>query len=172
MTDNTNKKSKIKLDDLNKQLEEFRKQNEEYKNDLIRLQADFENHVKRVNKEKEELVNVANGNLIKELLVIIDDFETALQQVENENNKEGLILLHKKFFKILESQGLRQIESLGKKFDPYIHEVIKLIDSDKEENEIVEEIQKGYFLHNHVVRPSKVIISNGKKENNVTKEVN
>lgn len=159
------KGSKIKKKELEKQIEE-------YKNSLIRLQADFENYIKRTNKEKDEIIRLANSNLIKELLIVLDDFEQALQKTEDEENKEGLILLHKNFFKILENQGLKQIESLGKKFDPYTHEVIKSINSNKEENEVVEEVQKGYFLHDIILRPSRVIISNGKNENDVTKKAN
>jgi len=158
MKDTTNKKQKIKLEDL-------KKQNEEYRTTLVRLQADFENYIKRANKEKNEIIKLANGNLIKELLIILDDFENALQKTEDEKNKEGLMLSHKNFFKILENQGLKQIESLGKKFDPYLHEVIKSINSDKEENEIIEEVQKGYILHEVALRPSKVIISNGGNKN-------
>src|SRR3989344_6404934 len=171
MKDNINKKPKSELDNLKKQLEEFRKQNEEYKNDLIRLQADFENYIKSTNKEKENLKKIANGNIIRELLIILDEFETAIQKTENEKNKEGLMLLHKNFFKILENHGLKQIEALGKKLDPYIHEVIKLINSDKEENQVIEEIQKGYFLHNNVLRPSKVIISKKTPKKEVVQEV-
>ncbi|MEK6953052.1 MAG: nucleotide exchange factor GrpE [Nanoarchaeota archaeon] len=156
---------KSKINALKEQLEEQHKKLEEYKNNLIRLQADFENYIKRTNKEKSEMVRLANGNLIKEILIILDEFEMAIQKIEDEKNKEGLILLHKNFFKILENQGLKQIESLGKKLDPYIHEVIKSVNSDKEENHIIEEIQKGYFLHNSILRPSKVIISNGGNKN-------
>ncbi|MBI2499315.1 nucleotide exchange factor GrpE [Candidatus Woesearchaeota archaeon] len=162
---------KDKIDALKKKLDDKEIKLEEYKKNLIRLQADFENYIKRANKEKNEIIKLANGNLIRELLIILDDFEMAIQKIEDEKNKEGLMLLHKNFFKILENQGLKQIESLGKKLNPYLHEVIKSVNSDKEENEIIEEIQKGYVLHNGVLRPSKVIISKKTPKKEVVQEV-
>src|SRR3989338_8782510 len=92
MKDNINKKPKSELDNLKKQLEEIRKQNEEYKNDLIRLQADFENYIKRTNKEKENLKKIANGNFTKDGQVLVG--EPARRQAVS--NPEGTILKAKR----------------------------------------------------------------------------
>jgi len=155
----TKKQLQEKIENLEKELNEKTKLAEERLNQLKYLQADFDNYRKNFEKEKEKIIELANENLIKELIIILDDFEIALQSIENEKNKEGLSLLHKKFFKILESHGLKRIETLGKKFDPYYHEVIKKEKSDKEDGIILEEIQPGYMLKSKVIRHSKVKVA-------------
>ncbi|MEM3091329.1 MAG: nucleotide exchange factor GrpE [Candidatus Pacearchaeota archaeon] len=148
-----------KIKNLEKELEEKTKLAEERLNQIKYLQADFDNYRKNFDKEKEKIIELANENLIKELLVIIDDFERSLHSIENEKNKEGLMLLHKKFFKLLENYGLKKIESLGKKFDPYYHEALLKERSDKEDGIVLEEIQPGYLLKSKVIRHSKVKVS-------------
>lgn len=158
----TKKELKKKIENLQKELDEKTKFAEEKLNQLKYLQADFDNYRKNFEKEKEKIIELANENLIKELLVIIDDFERALQSLENEKNKEGLIMLHENFFKILENYGLKKIEALGKKFDPYYHEVLLKEKSDKEDGIILEEIQPGYMLKSKIIRHSKVKVADNK----------
>jgi len=147
---------------LEKELEEKTKLAEERLNQLKYLQADFDNYRKMLEREKEEIIKMANENLIRELLIIIDDFERVLQQMDNGKSKEGLMLLHRNFFKILQNHGLKQIEALGKKFDPYYHEVVLKEESDEEDGIILEELQKGFMLRSKVIRPSKVKIAENK----------
>ncbi len=142
-----------------KALEEKTKLAEDRLNQIKYLQADFDNYRKNFEKEKRSIIKLANENLIKELLVILDDFEKALKLIENETNKEGLAMLHAKFFKILQSNGLKEIESLGKKFDPNFHEALYKEVCDKEDGCIIEELQKGFMLESKVIRPSKVKIA-------------
>jgi len=162
------KTKKIKKD-LKKQVKEKNKITEDYLNDLKRLQADFENYIKRTNKEKEDLVKLATKNLVSRLVDILDDFERALSSLKKTDDKEeilkGVEMIFKQFHKILEEEGIKKIEAIGKKFDPYFHEIIKHSKSDEEEDTIIEEIQKGYALHEYVLRPSKVIISKEEKKN-------
>jgi molecular chaperone GrpE len=146
-------------EDLKKQLEEAKRLAEERLNQLKYLQADFDNYRKKFDKEKEQIIKLANENLIKELIAVLDDFESSIKLIENERNKEGIEILHKKFFKILEKHGLKQIESLGKKFDPNFHEALCKELSEHNEDEIIEEIQRGYLLCSKVLRASKVKIS-------------
>jgi len=148
-----------KVEKLQKELEEKINIAEERLNQLKYLQADFDNYRKNFEKEKEKIIELANENLIKELLIIVDDFERALQLIEDEKNKEGILLLHKTFFKILESHGLKKIESLGKKFDPYYHEAILKEESDKEDGFILEEIQPGYIFKSKIIRHPKVKVA-------------
>lgn len=150
---------KEKVETLKKELEEKTKLAEERLNQLKYLQADFDNYRKNFEKEKEKIIELANENLVKELLVVVDDFERALQSIENEKDKEGLIMLHKKFFKVLENQGLKKIEAVGKKFDPYHHEALSKEKSDKEDGVVLEEIQPGYVLKSKVIRHSKVKVA-------------
>lgn len=160
----TKKELQEKFDKLQKDLEEKTKLAEERLNQVKYMQADFDNYRKSFEKDKEKIIELANGNLIKELLVIVDDFERALHQIENEKNKEGLILLHKNFLTILENHGLKKIEALGKKFNPYIHEALLKEKSDKEDGIILEEIQSGYVLKSKVIRHSKVKVADNETE--------
>jgi molecular chaperone GrpE len=144
---------------LKEELEEKSKLSEDRLNQLKYLQADFDNYRKNFEKEKKDIIKLANENLIKEFLIILDDLERA--QKENENNK-GLSLLYKNFLKILEKNGLKQIESLGKKFNPNLHEVLMKEESEEDEGIILEEFQKGFMLKDKVIRPSKVKISGEK----------
>ncbi len=150
------KKSKEKL---KKELSEAKKLAETYLEQLKYLQADFDNYKKRVLREREEFIRQANENLIKELLVILDDFERCLASMKNKEDLKGLELIYKNFLKILKTFGLKKIEAVGKKFDPYYHEVLLKEKSDKEEGIILEEFQSGYLLNGKVIRHSKVKIS-------------
>ena len=156
----TEKEAVHKLEEeLKTQLEEKSKLSEDRLNQLKYLQADFDNYRKKFEKEKKDIIKLANENLIKEFLIVLDDLERA--QKENENNK-GLSLLYKNFLKILEKNGLKQIESLGKKFNPILHEVLTKEESEEDEGIILEEFQKGFMLKDKVIRPSKVKISGEK----------
>jgi len=127
---------------------------------LKHVQADFENYKKRVEKEKKEYMTFAKEELISRLLPLLDNFELAIQ---NKNNQEEFIkgteLIFAQFIDLLEKEGLSIIDTKDKKFDPYKHEALMAEESDKEENMILEEFQKGYTLNNKVVRPSRVKVS-------------
>jgi len=146
-------------------LEEQEKTIEEYTNILKRLQADFENYVKRTDKEKEEFANYSNHKLVSKLLNVVDDFEKALELTKN--NKEiadGLEIVYKQLNKLLQEEGVVQINAIGNKLDPFKHEVIDVINGN-EDDVVIEELQKGYIMKNKVLRPSKVrIIKSGGKE--------
>ena len=143
---------------------ELKNKIEEYENDLKRIQAEFENFQKRNEKEKNELLKYASHKLVIKLINIKEDFERAL---EHKNNQEelikGLELIKKEFDKILEDEEVGYIEVLNKKYDPFIHEVIEKIISDEEEGKIIEEIQKGYYYKDKIIKHPKVKISGGKE---------
>lgn len=153
-----------KNEDLAKQLDDAKKLAEERLSQLKYLHADFDNYRKKFEKEKESIIMLANESLITELIVVLDDFENSIKLVEDKKNREGIELLHKKFFDILARHGLKKIEALGKKFDPNFHEALYKELSKHEEDMIIEEIQKGYALKSKVIRPAKVKISRGNKE--------
>ncbi|MGC8817253.1 MAG: nucleotide exchange factor GrpE [Candidatus Hadarchaeum sp.] len=148
-----------KLIELQREMEEKAKLAEERLNQLKYLQADFENYRKSLDREREQIIELANEGLIKDLLVVLDDFERALGSMKEGKDKEGLRMLYKNFFKILEQRGLRPIEALGKKFDPYYHEAVLREKSDQEEGTVLEELQKGYMLKSKVIRHSKVKVA-------------
>lgn len=126
---------------------------------LQRLQAEFENYKKRVEKENIEFRKYAKAELIAKLLSILDNFELALQNKENkEEFVKGIELIYSQLFSLLENEGLKTIKAEGEKFNPEIHEALLTEKSDKE-NIILEELQKGYMLGDRVLRHTKVKVS-------------
>ena len=155
-------KLKGKTEELKKQLEDAKKLADERLNQLRYLQADFDNYRKRFDREKEQIISLANESLIKELIIVLDDFDAAIKLSAEGENKKGLATLKKKFFSILANQGLKEIEALGKKFNPEFHEVLCKELSEHDEDEIIEEIQKGYIFKLKVIKASKVKVSKKK----------
>lgn len=147
------------LEQVKKDLDEQTRLAEERLNRLKYLQADFDNYRKWSEKEKASIIALANENLIKDLLVILDDFEHALPSLGEEKNREGIMMIQKKMVKILRDYGLQPIDCVGRKFDPHLHEVICRERCNEESNTILEEISKGYQLKSKVIRPSKVKIA-------------
>jgi len=145
---------------------------QDYLDKLKRVQADFENYVKQTEKQKQEFIKYANKDLIIKLLGITDNLKHALNTINKTKTEDetvkGMMLIFNQLQKILDEEGLKPIESVGKKYDPYFHEIIKQVETNEENKEdgtILEEIQTGYFLHDIVLRPSKVIVSTGGKKN-------
>lgn len=147
------------LDQITKDLEKHVKLAEDRLNQLKYLQADFDNYRKWSEKDKAITIALANESLIKDLLVILDDFDLAMPSLEKEENKEGLQMIRKKMMKILSDYGLAPIECVGKKFDPNYHEVICREKCLEESNTILEDFSTGYQLKSKVIRPSKVKIA-------------
>jgi len=141
-------------EDLIKEQEEKISQ---YKDKMQRMQADFENYKKRSEKEKSEFVKYANEGLILKVLEAYEDLERALEVKEDKNLREGVELIYKKMTKILEDEGVEAIETEHQKFDPYKHEALMTENNeDYENNEIIQDLQKGYTLNSKVIRYSKV----------------
>lgn len=153
---------------LAKELKEKEESIKDYIDKLKRVQADFENYIKRTEKQRQEFARYANKNLLTKLLSIIDNFKHALKTIEKTETGcetiKGIKMIFDQLHRLLKEEGVRPIEAVGKKCDPYIHEVIKQSETDDEDGTILEEIQAGYFLHDLVLRPSKVIISTGGKK--------
>ncbi len=149
-------------------LEERLKEREEELNQMkdryLRLYAEFENYKRRVQKDKEELVKYALEPFVKDLLNVVDNLERALEHAENEDAvaalREGVELTLKEFRKILNKYEVREIEALGKPFDPFYHDAMSQIErEDVEDKTVVEEYRKGYMLKDKVIRPSLVGVS-------------
>ena len=136
---------------------QLEQQIQEYKDKLQRTQADFENFKKRSIKEKQEFVKYANEGLILKVLEAYEDLERALQVEKDEDLREGVELIYKKMDKILKDEGVEEIETEHQKFDPYKHEALLTENNDDyENNEIIQDLQKGYTLNSKVIRYSKV----------------
>ncbi len=131
-----------------------------------RTQADFINYKRRVEQEREEISKFANAMLIFSLLPILDDLERAFASVPPRLAKlswlDGVRLIERKLRANLEAQGLSEIKALGGPFDPKFHEAA--MHGKGKEGIVVEELQKGYKLHDRVIRPAMVVVGNGEEE--------
>ncbi|GAB2541479.1 nucleotide exchange factor GrpE [Spirosoma aerophilum] len=136
----------------------------ELKDKYLRLYADFENFRRRTAKEKLELINNANEGVLKALIPVVDDFERAMQSIENTNDvaalQEGVSLIYTKLFKTLEGKGLKPMVSKGQPFDADLHESVTQFPapSDDLKGKVIDEIEKGYYLNDKVIRFAKVIV--------------
>lgn len=138
---------------------------QEAKDKYVRLYADFENFRRRTAKEKIEQIKLANESLLKDLLPVLDDFERALKSFNEAEDKdaikEGVKLIQDKFGKTLANKGLKPMESsIGKVFDVEEHESIAQVpaQSDDQKGKVIDEIERGYYLHDKVVRFAKVVV--------------
>ena len=143
-------------------VEEFQQELSDLKDQYLRKQADFENFRKRMFREKEEAIKFANSNLILDLIPIIDDFERAIRSGEDSQNfssfHQGIELIEKQFIGMLDRKwGLKRFDSGGEDFDPERHEALLMEESDEVvKPKVVEDFQKGYMLHDRVLRHAKV----------------
>jgi molecular chaperone GrpE len=139
---------------------------------LLRVSADLENFKKRSAREMDELRRYANQALIKDLLPIVDNLELALKSSEASGKgadsklREGVELTRKEILKIFEKYNVKQIEALGEPFDPNYHEAVMREESDRfGENTVVNELQKGYLMHDRLIRPTMVVVATPKNNN-------
>lgn len=151
-------------EELQKQLEELRSQAEESHQRLLRAQADFDNFRRRTRQEKEELAKYASMKLIEQLLPVMDNFERAISSSKENKDFEALVkgidMVFRQFDQILGEEGLKPMETVGQPFNPDIHQAIMQVQSEEHaEGTIVEEVQKGYFLKDKVLRPALVKVS-------------
>jgi molecular chaperone GrpE len=136
------------------------------KDQYLRKQADFENFRKRIQREKQESIKYGNSGLLLDLVGIIDDFERAIKSSEDSRDFEafhsGIVLIEKQFTTLLENKwGLKRFDPTGQPFDPEKHEAIAMEDSSEHDVSVVLEVfQNGYMLHERVLRPPKVKVSN------------
>jgi molecular chaperone GrpE len=132
---------------------------------LLRRQAEFENYRRRMEREKTESYARARGEVLLELLPVVDNFERALSSLEKSETdaaglRHGIELIHKQFKDALTKFGLEPVESVGQVFDPHLHEAVTIEPTDEhEENTIIEEFQRGYKLGEKLLRPAKVKVA-------------
>jgi molecular chaperone GrpE len=131
---------------------------------LQRMQAEFDNYRKRTMNESAQYRLVANELLVRSLLPVVDNFELALaSHKEKSEFHKGMELIYAQLHDILESQGLKRIDSVGQRFNPHEHEALLTEETSGESNMVLEELQKGYTFHGKVLRHTKVKISKKKQ---------
>ena len=150
--------------DLPAQLEAERAKANDYLEQWRRAAADFANFKRRTEQDRAEMAKLFNEGFVKALLPVLDNFERALAAIpadlKTHSWVEGVSLTEKQLRAALEKEGLSAIEALGQKFDPNLHEAVAHDISDEhEEDSVIEEYQKGYKLHDRVIRPSMVKVS-------------
>ena len=172
MTEHTNTTAELEgrvqaleqeLEGLDARLAEAETKRDEYLDDLRRVAADFDNFRKRVAREQESIVSRAGERLVRELLPVLDDLERALEAAaEHEEAKleEGVRLVERRLREVLTGAGLVEIPTEGR-FDPHVHEALLSQPAEADEGTIIQVLQKGYELGDHVIRPARVVISDG-----------
>jgi molecular chaperone GrpE len=162
------------VDALKKKVDEKEKEAKENYDRLLRAVADLENYKKRAAREKEEWVKFANEDLIKAILPAIDNLERAVDHSEKVVDVQGLVeglkLTIQQLLQALGKFGLSSVESVGKPFDPAVHEAMLVVQTDEcEPNYVVQEFQKGYVLNDRLIRPATVSVSKSfDQENQMT----
>lgn len=149
---------KVSIDGLKKLV----KEKEEISNQYLRLQADFINYKNRVEKEKENLYSHASEDLLCTLLPVLDNFERALESVENTDDSfyKGMEMIYDQFDKALKEIGLEEINAIHEKFDPnYHHAALQEESEEYDEGIVLDVFQKGYIFKDKVIRPSMVKVS-------------
>lgn len=146
------------------ELEQLRKEADENHQRYLRTQADFDNFRRRARQEKEDLAKYASQKLVESLVPIVDNFDRAIQASKDTQDFDGLVkgidMVFRQFEGVLQTEGVKQIESVGLPFNPEFHQAVLQVESDEyEEGIVVEELQKGYMLNDRVIRPAMVKVS-------------
>ena len=155
------KKADEKIE-LKKQIESQKVQIDETEDRLKRVAAEFDNYKKRSAKERDALYNSLIADIVSGFLPIIDNLEKAVEaETKDEEYKKGIELVLKQFKDVLASKGVKEIPTVGKTFDPELHEAVSsIVDENLGEKEIAQEYRKGYMIGNKVIRHSMVIVAN------------
>jgi len=164
------------IKDLEAKLESKEQEAKENYERLLRVSAEFENYKKRTSRDLEELRKFANQSLIKEMLSVVDNLELAMDSTNGHKSidkdlLQGLDMTHKEILKVFEKFEVRPIDAMGQTFDPTFHEAVMQEETDEfSENAVINELQKGYLIHDRLLRPSMVVVARSKGEKDRTKK--
>lgn len=149
------------VEGLRKKLEEAAARTSEYKDSLLRLQAEFQNYRKRIERDNELTYVSLKGDIVKKILPVLDDLERALQnRSEGDAWANGIELVARKFQSILENEGIKRIEAVGTEFDPNFHEAISHEPADGvQSGHVIGVVQNGYMIGERVIRPALVRVA-------------
>lgn len=155
--------------ELQKALEQTRKEAERFHANWLRAAADLENYRKRAVREREEVVKFGHESLLKDFLPVVDDLERTIEAIgqsagEGDQLLEGVKLVHKKLIGQMNKHGVEGFEALGQGFDPALHEAVQQTHDDSEAGTVVTEFQRGFKLNDRLLRPAMVVVSLGPKK--------
>jgi molecular chaperone GrpE len=157
------------MEDLEAKLEIKEQEAKENYDRLLRVSAEFENYKKRASRDLAELRKFANQSLIKEMLSVIDNLELAMNSTNGHKTidqglLQGLDMTHKEILKVFEKFNVKPIEAKGQAFDPTFHEAVMQEATDEfDENTVINELQKGYLIHDRLLRPAMVVVARPKE---------
>ena len=160
------------MKDLEAKLEVKEQEAKENYDRLLRVSAEFENYKKRTSRELEEFRKFANQSLIKEMLSVVDNLELAMNSANghkaiDQGLLQGLDMTHKEILKVFEKFDVKPIEAKGQVFDPTFHEAVMQEETDNfDENTVITELQKGYLIHDRLLRPAMVVVARSKESKN------
>ncbi len=162
---------------LKEELKNRDKEIKEFKDKYLRALADMDNFRKRMDKEIDSYRKYAQVEFFNKIIPVLDSFDRAVDGESLENNHEkyaqGIEMIYRQLKDALRSMGLEEFSSLGEYFDPARHEAVAtVVNNDKPENTIVEEISKGYIVQERVIKPAKVLVSKQNKGGNEDVENN
>jgi molecular chaperone GrpE len=141
---------------------QIERERDDYKDRWLRKSAEFDNYRKRVERERREQADQSVVDLLQQLLLVVDDFDRALTVSGDEGGayRKGVELIHAKLHDMLRKQGVRPMDVLGSDFDPNIHMAVMHEESpEHREGEVIGELQKGYMLHDRLLRPAMVKVA-------------
>ena len=164
ISDNLSEDEALLTDEVMDEVQTLQEKYDELNNTHLRLHAEFDNYRKRTLKEKMEIIKAGGEKVLTEIIPLIDDFERALDTVQNAHDKkaivEGMELIYAKFVSFINQQGVKEIETIGEPFDADKFEAVTTIpvQDESQKDMVVDCIQKGYILNDKILRFPKVIV--------------
>ena len=175
-SDKDNKKTGDPLKEMEARLESLEKEGKESYDRFLRVSAEFENYKKRAAREMNDFRKFANESFIKAMLPVVDNLDRAIESSSNDDHAqnsvlEGVNMTLKEILKVFEQFNVKPFESLGKAFDPALHQAVMQEETnDHPENTVLNELQKGYMMHDRLLRPAMVVVSKTTKPENQENE--
>ena len=166
------------LKEMAEKLESLEQESKETHDRLLRVSAEFENYKKRAAREMTEFRKFANESFAKALLPVVDNLDRAIESSSNDKQTdssvvEGVSMTLKEIMRVLEQFSMKPFESIGETFDPGFHQAMYQEETEEyPDNTIIKELQKGYMIHDRLLRPAMVVVSKSKKDATKTQELN
>lgn len=150
------------VDELEAEIEKLKKENDKYYEHLQRTAAEFDNYKKRVSKEKENIYQLAVGDVVAKYITVVDSLEKGANvQGMDESMKEGINLIYRQILDVMNSLNVEVIPTVNEKFNPEFHDAVMHIESEEyDEQTVVEELKRGYKIKDRVIRPAMVKVAN------------
>ncbi|HUV77325.1 MAG TPA: nucleotide exchange factor GrpE [Desulfobacterales bacterium] len=166
------------LKEMEEKLESMEQEAKENYDRLLRTSAEFENYQKRAAREMNDFRKFANESFVKAMLPVVDNLDRAIESSNNDKHAdtsvlEGVKMTLKEILKVFDQYNVKPFESLGKTFDPSLHQAVMQEETEEHpENSVVQELQKGYMMHDRLLRPAMVVVSKTKTKSENQKKIN